>query len=98
MSGTKQGAEKRRQTLIQKFGSVEAYQQWQREQAAKGGVKAGGQTSTNFKNNRELAARAGRIGGRKSKRKPAPLAQETIRANVDQPEPIQQAQVAVEHR
>ena len=62
---TKQGGRKLRETMIKKHGSEEAWKQWLREQAAKGGKGAAG----TFKHDRKLAARAGRKGGRKSKRK-----------------------------
>lgn len=65
MGNTKSGGQKVRETNIKKHGSEEAWLAFMRENAAKGGkISRGGGFA-----DRELAARAGRIGGRISKRK-----------------------------
>lgn len=61
MPGTKEGAAKRRETMIKKAGSQEAYLKLQRDQAAKGGKNANPNHPANFRNNRKLASRAGSI-------------------------------------
>lgn len=57
MSGTKNGYTKREQTLIAKYGSLEAYKAKLREWASQGGTK-----NPTFANDRELAKRAGKKG------------------------------------
>lgn len=67
MTGTKTGAIKRRQTMIDtRFnGDEAAYNEWQRTQAGKGGTNtnANGKHPTNFKNNPKLAKSAGKKSG-----------------------------------
>lgn len=71
MSGTKAGAAKMRQKMIEKFGSEEAWKEVMRNNASKGGQgssnalgNAGG-----FAANPELARIAGARGGSISRRK-----------------------------
>lgn len=66
MAGTKAGAEKRRQTMInERFGGDEAaYIAWQRQNGAKGGSNPNPDNPANFKNNKKLARKAGKKSGR----------------------------------
>lgn len=57
MRDYKEIAKKRRQTLIERYGSEEAYLQYMRDKGRKGG-KA--QVQKGFSMNRELASRVGR--------------------------------------
>lgn len=65
MAGTKEGFRKRRETMIRKHGSEEAYLAHMREIAGFGGSQ--GHTG-GFAANRELAREAGAKGGRISRR------------------------------
>lgn len=74
MPGTKEGAEKRRQTMIAKYGSMEAYQEAQRQQAAKGGANHNPDNPGSFANRKKrehkrVSARGGKASaeGRKGK-------------------------------
>jgi len=61
-----------RATMIKRFGSEEAWKEWMREIAAKGGrqtYESSQLNKVNFKANRELTARVGRIGGTISRRR-----------------------------
>ena len=58
-----------RKTMLARFGSEEALIEWQREIGARGGRKSNPDRPKGFAANRELAALAGAIGGRRSKRK-----------------------------
>jgi general stress protein YciG len=70
MAGTKEGAAKRRQTMIDRYygGDEQAYLAAQRQQAARGGANANPDNPANFKNNKKLASKAGKKGGKLSKR------------------------------
>lgn len=68
MSGTKAGFIKIRQKLIEKYGSEEAYREHFRTMGSLGG-KNGKGTLKGFAASPELASKAGRKGGRISKRK-----------------------------
>ncbi len=70
MAGTKEGAAKRRQTMIDRYygGDEQAYLKAQREQAGRGGANANPNNPANFKNNSKLASKAGKKGGKLSKR------------------------------
>jgi general stress protein YciG len=68
MSGNKTGGAKMRETMLNRFGTEEKWRAWMRENASKGGKLGGSVSSSNFKNNPDLASRAGAIGGRKSRR------------------------------
>lgn len=65
MGNTKSGGSKLRQTMIAKHGSEEAWREWMRQNAAKGGRNG---TTGGFAANRELASIAGRKGGRISRK------------------------------
>ena len=60
-------------TMIEKYGSYEAYRQAMRERASKGGrngnKKLNPDYSGGFAGDKELAKRAGAIGGARSKRR-----------------------------
>jgi len=64
MAGTKEGAAKRRATLIAKAGGEAAYLAMQRSNAAKGGANSNPDNPANFKNNRKLARKAGKKSGK----------------------------------
>lgn len=68
MAGTLEGAKKMREASIKRFGSEEAYREWMRSIASKGGKlgRTGG-----FYANRELAREAGKKGGMISRRGPS---------------------------
>lgn len=70
MAGTKEGAAKRRQTMIDRHygGDEQAYLSAQREQAARGGSNANPDNPANFRNNSKLASKAGKKGGKRSRR------------------------------
>ena len=57
---------KRKQTLIAKHGSEEAVNEWFRSLGSLGGVKCN--PNKGFGSNRELASKAGAIGGKIGKR------------------------------
>lgn len=84
------GLDKRRETLIKKYGSYEAYLAANRENAAKGGRKGGHMSGGNFKNNRDRAREAGRKGGRLSR-------PHSINAAQDRPDSVQQESYKNEH-
>lgn len=65
MAGNKSGGEKLRQTMIEKHGSEEAWREWMRANAAKGGRNG---NTGGFAANRELARIAGAKGGSISRR------------------------------
>lgn len=65
MAQTKQGGQTLRDTMIRKHGSEEAWKAHLREIGSRGGKN--GHTG-GFASSRELAVRAGRIGGKISKR------------------------------
>lgn len=68
MPGTKEGAAKRRATMIAKAGGEAAYLELQRRQASKGGRNSNASGNpTNFGNNPELARKAGKRGGKAKK-------------------------------
>lgn len=77
MGGTREGAAKRRQTIIDtKFGGDEqAYIAWQRNNASKGGKLGGANSPTNFKNLKPKQHKAISAKGGKA----------TIKANKDMP-------------
>lgn len=54
--------EKRKATLIAKYGSWEAYKEQQVKHGAKGGKIGGSLSPANFKRNKQLAAEAGEKG------------------------------------
>ena len=60
MAGNKEGAKKRKLTMIKKLGGVDQYYAWHRAQAGKGGASTNPNHPTNFRNNRALASTAGR--------------------------------------
>ena len=62
---TPEGVLKARQTNIKKHGSEEAWKEWLRNNAAKGGKKG---TTGGFYGNSERARQAGKIGGRISRK------------------------------
>lgn len=80
MSGTKQGAAKRRQSIIDnRFnGDVDAYNEWQRKNASQGGKKGGPLSSGNFKN----------IDPRKHKKISAKGGKASIKAHKDMPDSV----------
>lgn len=64
MAGTKEGAAKRRATMIAKAGGLDKYLEQQRQAAASGGRNSNKNGNpSNFGNNPELARKAGRRGG-----------------------------------
>lgn len=65
MAGTKSGGAKFKARMIEKYGSEEAWLEYMRHIAQKGGSRP---TTGGFAGNRELARRAGRLGGLKSRR------------------------------
>ena len=76
MAGTKDGYRKWRERMIEQLGSVAAFDDWRRKNSAKGGKNANPDNPGNFRNNRELAKRAG----------------QAKRANVDQPDSVRAGQ------
>lgn len=70
MAGTKQGAIKRRQTLIKKLGGEEAYIESQRQTGAMGGAKPqrkkqkGSFASLRKRELKKIAAKGGKLGKR----------------------------------
>lgn len=62
-------ADKRRLTLIQKYGSEVAYYEAMRKAGAKGGkAKTSATKKRGFGGNPELASKAGKLGGAKSRK------------------------------
>lgn len=72
MPGTKEGYRKWRDKMIRKLGGVQQFNNWRAKNGAKGGKNANPDNPSNFRNNRELARRAG----------------QTKRTNVDQPDSV----------
>lgn len=66
MAGNKQSGRKLVATMIEKYGSYEAYRQSMRERAAKGGSVRG--TKGGFAADKERSRVSGALGGRRSKR------------------------------
>lgn len=77
MTNTKEGGQKFRSRMIERFGSEEAYRMYMRELAHKGGKQSntgGFASELKDKNGLTGAERAsvyGRLGGRKSRRGPS---------------------------
>lgn len=70
--GCEEANAKWRASMIKKFGSEDAVKDFMRERGRKGGMNGRGPGYTGgFAGDRELARRAGRIGGLKSRRGPA---------------------------
>lgn len=70
MPGTKEGAAKARLRLIEKLGGEEEYKKWVASVGAKGGAAGfGPDYKGGFAGNKDLARRAGRLGGAISRRK-----------------------------
>jgi general stress protein YciG len=65
MAGTKAGGATLRQTMIEKYGSEEAWKEFMRHNGRLGGQNG---TTGGFYANRELARQAGAKGGRISRR------------------------------
>lgn len=76
MVQTLKGGQKYRNTMIKKFGSLEAWKEYQRRNASIGGRngKSGGfasdEVGADCLTGRERASRVGKIGGLRSKRLP----------------------------
>lgn len=70
MSQTKEGGIKLVSTMIDKHGSYEAWCEWMRSNASKGGLRTmeSGAKPKGFAANKELARSAGKIGGTVSRR------------------------------
>ena len=72
MANNKNGGTKLVETMIEKYGSYEAYKQAMRERASKGGKNGNKRTNPNysggFAGDNELAKRAGSLGGSRSMR------------------------------
>lgn len=64
MTQTKAGAAKARQTLINKFGSFESYNEWLHQNSSKGGKNGTGYPFAHGKVDPKVA---GRLGGSKKK-------------------------------
>ena len=72
MAGSKAGAAKMKQTMIDRFGSEEAWREAMRNNGSKGGKRSSNLLGNagGFAVNRELAREAGKVGGTISRRKP----------------------------
>jgi general stress protein YciG len=71
MPGTKAGAQKAKQKLINKLGGYDKYMEWMKGIGSKGGHNGFGPDYTGgFAGNRALASTAGRKGGLISRRRP----------------------------
>ena len=66
MAGNKQAGQKTVATMVEKYGSYEAYRQAMRERASKGGSVKG--TKGGFAADKERSRVSGALGGHRSKR------------------------------
>lgn len=84
MGITPEGIKKRRDKLIERYGSYEAYLEQNRKNASLGGKKGGKVSKGNFKCDPKRASELGKKGGRISRRR-AP-----VNAVQDRPDDVQQ--------